>query len=95
VTLTVEIGYSRFMSAYNEADARKRLPELIDRVLRGESVTITRRGKPVVELRPIAKAPRKISAAALDWLAERRVGTKRSHEDAGAFISRMRDEGER
>jgi prevent-host-death family protein len=83
------------MSAYSEADARKRLPELIDRVLRGESVTITRRGKPVAELRPIAKHPRKISAAALDWLAERRVGAKRPHEDAGALISRMRDEFER
>ncbi len=83
------------MNAYSEADARKRLPKLIDRVLRGESVIITRRGKPVAELRPVAKRRGKIAAAALDWLAERRVGTKRPQEDAGAFISRMRDESER
>jgi antitoxin (DNA-binding transcriptional repressor) of toxin-antitoxin stability system len=31
------------MRAYSEADAKKRLPELIHRALRGERVIITRR----------------------------------------------------
>ena len=76
------------------ADAKNRLPELIDRALQGESVVITRHGRPVAELRPIPRPARKITAAALDWLAEHRVG-KRAREDAGTFVSRMRDEDER
>jgi|HubBroStandDraft_2_1064218.scaffolds.fasta_scaffold138437_3 prevent-host-death family protein len=82
------------MSSYSVTDAKNRLPELIDSALKGENVVITRHGQPVAELRPIPKPARKITAAALDWLAERRVG-KRAREDAGAFVSRMRDEDER
>jgi prevent-host-death family protein len=33
-------------------EAKTHLPALLDRVARGESITITRRGKPVAELRP-------------------------------------------
>jgi prevent-host-death family protein len=83
------------MSTHSVADAKNRLPELIDRALKGESVVITRHGRPVAELRPIPKPAGKVSAAALDWLAARRVGAKPADEDAGAFVSRMRDEDER
>jgi prevent-host-death family protein len=41
------------MATYTEAEARDRLPELIDRALAGERVVITRDGRPVVELRPV------------------------------------------
>jgi prevent-host-death family protein len=40
------------VTAYSVADAKNRLPSLIDKALAGEQVTITRRGKPVVEIRP-------------------------------------------
>ena len=40
------------MTTYSVADAKNRLPTLIDKALAGEEVIITRRGKPVVELRP-------------------------------------------
>ena len=40
------------MTSYTVADAKNTLPKLIDRALEGEEVVITRRGKPVVELRP-------------------------------------------
>jgi prevent-host-death family protein len=85
------------MSTHSIGDAKKRLPELIDRALTGESVIITRRGRPVAELRPISQPKRahKVTAAALDWLAERRVRPERATENAGAFVSRMRDEDER
>ena len=43
------------MTSYSVADAKNTLPKLIDRALRGEEVVITRRGKPVVELRPAAR----------------------------------------
>jgi prevent-host-death family protein len=45
------------MTAYSVADAKNRLPSLIDKALSGEEVVITRRGKPVVELRPTATRP--------------------------------------
>jgi prevent-host-death family protein len=34
-------------------EAKTHLPELIERVRRGERITITRHGKPVAELRPV------------------------------------------
>ncbi|MGA3310688.1 MAG: type II toxin-antitoxin system prevent-host-death family antitoxin [Xanthobacteraceae bacterium] len=83
------------MGTHSVAEAKNRLPELIDRALKGEDVVITRHGRPVVELKPIPKPARKVTAADLDWLAARRVGLKTPSEDAGTFVSRMRDEDER
>lgn len=79
------------MSNHSIAEAKKRLSELIDRALEGEGVTITRRGRPVVELRPVA---RRVSAEDLEWLAARRVGRKKARTDAGTLVSAMRDEAE-
>ena len=45
------------MSSYSVAEAKNKLPQLIDRALAGEEVVITRRGKPVVELRPAGIRP--------------------------------------
>lgn len=83
------------MGTHSVAEAKNRLPELIDRALKGEDVVITRHGKPVVELKPIPKPPRKVTAADLDWLAARRIKLRKPAEDAGTLLSRMRDEGER
>ena len=83
------------MGTHSVAEAKNRLPELIDRALKGEDVVITRHGRPVVELKPIPEPARAVSPAALDWLAARRVGTKRAKQGAGAFVSKMRDEAER
>jgi prevent-host-death family protein len=80
------------MGTHSVTEARNRLAELIDRALKGEGVVITRRGRPVVELKPILGPARPVSAAALDWLAARRVGTRRAEEGAGALVGRMRDE---
>jgi prevent-host-death family protein len=79
------------MSDYSVADAKNNLSRLIDRALKGEAVTITRHGQPVVELKPVAPPRRRITAADVEWLRSRRVG-RRSSEDAGAYVSRMRDE---
>ena len=43
------------VTAYSVADAKNRLPSLIDKALAGEEVIITRRGKPVVEVRPASR----------------------------------------
>lgn len=46
------------MDAVNLADAKAHLSELLDRVEAGDSIDITRRGKPVARLAGI-KTPRK------------------------------------
>jgi prevent-host-death family protein len=40
------------MSTYSVAEAKNRLPSLINKAIAGEEVVITRHGKPVAELRP-------------------------------------------
>ncbi len=58
------------MTAYSVADAKNSLPKLIDRALQGEEVIITRRGKPVAELRPASRqsAP---ATGTHEWLRAR------------------------
>jgi prevent-host-death family protein len=85
----------RGMSTHTVAEAEGHLSELIDRALKGEGVVITRHGKPVVELKPVHPALRRLTPADLDWVEERRVGTLTEGEDAGALVRRMRDEDDR
>jgi len=82
------------MANHSVADAKAHLSELIDLAVEGKSVVITRHGRPVVELRAIARPARPISPADLDWLAARRAG-KRGKTDAGELMRRLRDEWER
>ncbi len=61
--------YNRGVSTVSSTDARAGLPELLDRVLGGEEVTITRHGQPVAVLvRPATlrtrRAERAMTAAA-------------------------------
>ena len=58
------------MTAYSVADAKNRLPTLIDKALAGEEVIITRRGKPVAEVRPAS--PRAAGGTGThEWLRSR------------------------
>jgi prevent-host-death family protein len=83
------------MASHSVAEAKNRLPELIDRALKGEDVVITRHGRPVAELKPIPEPARPVSAADLDWLAARRVKVRGMKKNAGEFVSAMRDEENR
>jgi prevent-host-death family protein len=58
------------MTTFSVADAKNRLPSLIDKALAGEEVIITRRGTPVVELRP-ASRPRVPATGTHEWLRAR------------------------
>jgi len=81
------------MSTFCVAEAKNNLSKLIDLALKGEKVTITRHGAPVVELRPTQPAARAITQADLDWLEVNAIRPVRPiTEDAGALVSRMRDE---
>ena len=80
------------MTKHSVAEARNKLSSLIDRALEGEGVVITRHGRPVVQLTPIAPAVKPITPAAVDWLTQRRVGRRMPREDAAATVRRIRDE---
>jgi antitoxin (DNA-binding transcriptional repressor) of toxin-antitoxin stability system len=80
------------MSIHSVAEAKNHLPELIDRALKGETVVITRHGHPVVELKAVPPAPRRVTQADIDWLDAHRVGLKGEGEDAVSMLVRMRDE---
>jgi prevent-host-death family protein len=47
------------------AEAKNRLPELIRKVEAGESVVITRHGKPVAQIAPVPPERRKVQWGAL------------------------------
>ncbi|MEJ1969077.1 MAG: type II toxin-antitoxin system prevent-host-death family antitoxin [Rhizomicrobium sp.] len=81
------------MTTYSVADAKNKLSELIDRAEKGEDVVITRHGRPVIKFSAIADSPRAITGAVLDRLKARRGKNGRlGAEDAGALVSRTRDE---
>jgi prevent-host-death family protein len=81
------------MHTFSVAEAKNNLSKLIDLVLKGEQVTITRHSSPVVELRPSRAVPRPITRADLDWLEANAIRPVRPiSEDAGVLVSRMRDE---
>jgi prevent-host-death family protein len=56
------------MDTINLADAKAHLSELVDRVEAGDSIDITRRGRPVARLTAVARPRRRIDAALLQSL---------------------------
>jgi len=80
------------MSTHSFAEAKNKLPELIDRALKGEKIVVTRHGRPVAELRPIPEAGRPVTGEDIEWLDKHRVGSKPPAIDAGTLVSTMRDE---
>lgn len=56
------------MSDVTLADAKAHLSELVERAVQGETVQLTRRGKPVARLTGISRDRRPIDLAALQTL---------------------------
>ena len=77
------------MSTHTVAEAKNQLSKLIDRALKGEGIVITRRGQPVVELKPVRPVPRPIAEADIEWLRARRVGRTMPKTDAGTLVGEM------
>ena len=77
------------MDSVSLAEAKARLSEIIDRVSEGETVQVTRRGKPVAQIAPL-QAPRK----PIDVELLRSVGklSPSPPESTGEFMRRMRDD---
>jgi prevent-host-death family protein len=62
-------------------DLRNRGGEVVDRAARGESITITKAGKPVAELRPVARPGPPAAALLSRWRHLPPVDPKRLRED--------------
>jgi prevent-host-death family protein len=77
------------MDTISLAEAKARLSELVARASEGETVQITRRGKPVAQITPITKPRKPIDVEALRALTRT---MPMQEESAGDFIRRMRDD---
>jgi prevent-host-death family protein len=76
------------MDTISVAEAKARLSELVARAADGETVQITRRGKPVAQLTPIREPRKPIDIAILRAVTD---SMPKQPESAGDFIRRMRD----
>lgn len=70
------------------ADAKARLSELAELAAAGESVVITKRGKPVVRLSRVSPPRRPVNLETLRTLTKR---MPRQKTGAGKFVRGMRD----
>jgi len=82
------------MGTHTVAEARERLPELIERARRGEAVIITQDGDAVAELKPIERRPRRLTQADLDWVKAHRAPRLARTIDSTTLVREMRDESE-
>jgi prevent-host-death family protein len=73
----------------NLADAKAHFSELIVQAESGESVCITRRGKPVARLSAVVTPRKPIALAALKALTD---AMPAQTESAGEFVQKMRDQ---
>ena len=78
------------MSHYSVAEAKNNLPKLLDRMLAGEEVVITRRGKPIARLAPELK-PEVGFPLDLEWLDANRVAPA-AGPIKGSVVEEMRRE---
>jgi prevent-host-death family protein len=78
------------MDAVSLADAKARLSELIDRVEAGDSIEITRRGKPVAKLVRADKPRKPMDIDALRAAVETMPMAEQSAAD---LVREMRDSG--
>jgi len=76
------------MSEVNLAEAKAHLSALVARAEAGETVSITRRGKPVARLTAAEKPREKVDTAMLKALTDK---MPLQPESSGEFIRKMRD----
>ncbi|WP_395709021.1 type II toxin-antitoxin system Phd/YefM family antitoxin [Reyranella sp.] len=63
------------MATIGSFEAKTKFSALLERVEQGEQILITRRGKPVARLMPIATARKEKVSAAMERLRKLRKGT--------------------
>ena len=80
---------SNVMNEVSLARAKAGLSALVERARGGESISITRRGKPVATLIGVERARERVDVAKLRALT---AGMKRAEDAEGAFIQALRDD---
>jgi prevent-host-death family protein len=60
--------------------------DVVDRVARGERVTVTRSGRPVAELRPVAKDPLPVASLLERWRRLPAVDAARLRADLDELV---------
>lgn len=76
------------MASMALAEAKARFSALVERVEAGETVEITKRGRPVAKMVPTEPPREPFDWAALDAF----IATLPPQPDSGEFVSQMRDE---
>ena len=74
------------MATIGAYEAKTHLPQVLDRVARGESLTITRHGRPVARLVPVETDRERAKAAAARIVERRRNLERTSLEELMATI---------
>lgn len=82
------------MKTVSAAEAKARLPSLLQAAEAGEKVIVIRRGKAVAEIRAIEQETDPADPLGLEWLAERRAQFTPMRQSAAELIRGMRDEGD-
>ena len=79
------------MKSVGSYEAKTHLPRLLDEVERGETITITKHGKPVAVLSPVTSEPER---GVRDVIAEfRAFSRKQARSLAGLSVRDMIEEG--
>jgi prevent-host-death family protein len=85
-------GYLVGMSEYSIATAKDTLPRLIDRMLEGEPVVITRRGRPVARVVPIEPETAPQPKVDIAWLRKVREASSTGVAPTADAVRAMRDD---
>ena len=75
------------MTDVSERDLRNYAGDVLDAVMRGERLTVTRRGKPIAELRPIADAGASAATLVSRWHSIPRIDVGRLRADLGVVVN--------
>lgn len=73
----------------NIAEAKAHLSELVEQAAAGETVLLTRRGKPVARMSPLDQPRKPVDLQRLRTLTD---SMPQQAEDAATLVRRMRDE---
>jgi prevent-host-death family protein len=76
------------MNAVNLADAKAHLSALVDRVQVGDTIDITRRGKPVARLTSVVDPRKRVDVSQLQALT---ATMRPQREEAADLVRAMRD----
>jgi prevent-host-death family protein len=79
----------RTMRNVNLVDAKAHLSKLVERAAAGDTVRITRRGKPVAQITAVQTPRKRIDASALRVMTDRMPMQRESARD---LVRRLRDE---